>query len=186
MKNHTWDLCPLLKGRKLVWCWWVYHAKYAADGSIVRYKAHLVMKGFSQVESIEYFETFSPITKMNSIHLVLSLAASQGWTVYQMDVKSAFLHGDLHEEIYMEQPQGFVQDSSLVCQLRRSLYGLKQAPRAWYEKMDSFLLASHFTRCHSDPTVYIQRHGANLLILVLYVDDLIIIGSSSSMIQSVQ
>ena len=186
MKNHTWDLCPLLKGRKLVRCRWVYRTKYAADGSIDRYKARLVAKGFSQVEGIDYSETFAPVAKMNSIRLVLSLAASQGWTVYQMDVKSAFLHGDLHEEIYMEQPQGFVQDSSLVCHLRRSLYGLKQAPRAWYEKMDSFLLASHFTRCHYDPTVYIQHHGDDLLILVLYVDDLIITGSSSSMIQSVQ
>ena len=119
---------------------------------------------------------------MNSIHLVLSLAASQGWTIFQMDVKSAFLHGDLHEEIYMEQPHGFVQESSLVCRLWRSLYGLKQAPKAWYEKMDSFLLASQFTRCHSDPTVYIQCHGANLLILVLYICNHNIIGSLVSMI----
>jgi hypothetical protein len=81
---------------------------------------------------------------------------------------------------------GFVQDSSLVCRLRRSLYGLKQAPRAWYEKMDSFLISSRFYRCHSDPTVYTQKHGTNLLILVLYVDDLILTGSSSSMIQSIQ
>lgn len=86
----------------------------------------------------------------------------------------------------MEQPQGFVQDTSLVCRLRRSLYGLKQAPRAWYEKMDSFLFSSHFTRCHSDHTVYIQRQEGDLLILVLYVDDLILTGSSSSMIRSVQ
>ena len=99
-----------------------------------------------------------------------------------MDEKNAFLHEDLLEEIYMEQTHGFVQDSSLVCRLRRLLYGLKQGPRAWYEKMDSFLLASHFTRCHSNPTIYIQCHEANLLILVLYVDDLIITGSSSSMI----
>jgi hypothetical protein len=87
-----------------------------------------VAKGFSQVEGIDYSETFSHVSKMNSICLVLSLAASQGWSIYQMDVKSAFLHGDLQEEIYMEQPPGFVQDSSLVCRLRRSLYGLKQAP----------------------------------------------------------
>ena len=88
--------------------------KYVADGSIASYKSCLVAKGFSQVEGIDYSETFSPIAKMNSIHLVLSLAASQGWTVFQMDVKSAFLHGDLHEEIYMEQPHIFVQESSLV------------------------------------------------------------------------
>ena len=85
----------------------------------------------------------------------------------------------------MEQPPGFVQDSSLVCRFRRSLYGLKQAPQAWYEKMDNFLIASGFSRCHSDPIVYTQRKGIDLLILVLYVDDLILTGSSSSMIQSV-
>ena len=103
-----------------------------------------------------------------------------------MDLKSAFLHGDLQEEVYMEQSHSFVQDSSLVCMLRRSLYGLKQAPRAWYEKMDSFLISSGFHRCHSDPTVYTQKHGTDLLILVLYVDDLILTRSFSSMIQNVQ
>jgi hypothetical protein len=144
MKNHTWDLVSLPKGRNLVHYKWIYKTKYAADGSVDKYKARLVAKGFSQVEGIDYSETFSPISKMNSIRLVISLAASQGWSVYQMDVKSAFLHGDLDEEIYMEQPLGFVQDSSLVCRLRLSLYGLKQAPRAWYEKMDSFLIFAGF------------------------------------------
>lgn len=105
--------------------------------------------------------------------------------MFQMDVKSDFLHGDLHEEIYMEQPQGFVQESSLVYRLRCSLYGLKQATWAWYEKIDSFLLSSHFTHCHSNHIVYIQCQEGDLLILVLYVDDLIITISSSSMIQSV-
>eukprot|EP00253_Pinus_taeda_P020539 PITA_20539 len=112
---------------------------------------------------------------MNSIHLVLSLAASLKWEVHQMDFKSAFLHGDLHEEIYMEQPIGFIQtDSSLVCRLKKSLYGLKQAPRAWYAKMDSFLLESGFSRCYSDNTVYTKKVGNSLIILVLYVDDLIL------------
>ena len=110
-------------------------------------------KGFSKVEGIDYSETFAPIAKMNSIRLVLSLAASQHWLAYQMDVKSAFLHGDLQEEIYMEQPPGFVQDSSLVCRLCRSLYGLKQAPRACYKKMDNFLLSIGFAHCHSYPNV---------------------------------
>eukprot|EP00253_Pinus_taeda_P016237 PITA_16237 len=112
---------------------------------------------------------------MNSIRLGLSLAASFKWEFHQMDVKSAFLHGDLHEEIYMEQPIGFIQiDSSLVCRLKKSLYGLKQAPRAWYAKMDSFLLESGFSRCHSDNTVYTKKVGKFLIILVLYVDDLIL------------
>ena len=103
-----------------------------------------------------------------------------------MDVKSAFLNGDPHEEIYMEQPQGFVQDSSMVCRLHKSIYGLKQAPRAWYAKMDSFLLSVGFIRCHFDSNVYILRSDDAHLLLVLYVDDLIITGSTSSIIASVK
>jgi hypothetical protein len=187
MENDTWDLVPLPKGRKLIRCKWVYRTKYASDGSIERHKARLVAKGFSQVEGIDYNETFAPVAKMNSIRLVLALAASHKWEVHQMDVKSAFLHGDLKEEIYMEQPPGYVQnDSSLVCRLKKSLYGLKQAPRAWYAKMDSFLIATRFSRCHSDPNVYTKKVGSHLIILVLYVDDLILTGSDSKLLNHVK
>eukprot|EP00253_Pinus_taeda_P002954 PITA_02954 len=185
--NDTWDLVPLPKGRKLVRCKWVYRTKYGPDGKVDKHKARLVAKGFSQVEGIDYTETFSPVAKMNSIRLVLSLAASLKWEVHQMGVKSAFLHGDLHEEIYMEQPIGFIQtDSSLVCRLKKSLYGLKQAPRAWYAQMDSFLLESGFSRCYSDNTVYTKKVGNSLIILVLYVDDLILTGSDPNLINHVK
>eukprot|EP00253_Pinus_taeda_P015125 PITA_15125 len=124
---------------------------------------------------------------MNSVRLILSLAASFKWEVHQMDVKFAFLHGELHEEIYMEQPIGFIQtDSSLVCWLKKSLYGLKQAPRAWYAKMDNFLLESGFSRCHSDNIVYTKKVGKSLIILVLYVDDLILTGSDPNLINHVK
>eukprot|EP00253_Pinus_taeda_P031388 PITA_31388 len=124
---------------------------------------------------------------MNYVRLVLSLVASFKWEVHQMDVKSAFLHGDLHEEIYMEKPIGFIQtDSSLVCRLKKSLYGLKQAPRAWYAKMDSFLLESGFSMCHSDNTVYTKKEGKSLIILVLYVDDLILTGSDPNLLNHVK
>eukprot|EP00253_Pinus_taeda_P028330 PITA_28330 len=123
---------------------------------------------------------------MNSICLVLSLVASCKWEFHQMGVKFAFLHGDLHEEIYMEQPPGFIQtDSSLVCQLKKSLYGLKQAPRAWYAKMDIFLLDTGFSKCHSDNTVYNKKVGKYLIILVLYVDDLILTGIDPNLINHV-
>ena len=145
MANATWDLVPLPKGRKLVRCKWVYRTKYASDGSVERLKARLVAKGLSQVEGIEYNETFDPVAKMNFIRLVVSLASLHNWEFHLMDVKSAFLHGNLQEEIYMEQPPGCVQyKSSLVYLLKKSLYGLKQAPRAWYAKMDSFLLTLVF------------------------------------------
>ena len=133
MANDTWDLVPLPKGRKIVRCKWVYRTKYASNGSVERHKAQLVVKGFSQVERIDYNKTFAPVEKMNSIRLVLSLSTSHKWEVHQMNVKSTFLHGNLKEEIYMEQPPGYVQnDSRLVCRLKKYLYGLKQAPRAWY------------------------------------------------------
>eukprot|EP00253_Pinus_taeda_P029319 PITA_29319 len=120
---------------------------------------------------------------MNSIHLVLSLAASFKWEVHQMDVKSAFLHGDLHEEICIELPTVFIQtNSNLVCRLKKSLYGLKQVPRAWYAKKDNFLLDTGFSRCHSDNMVYTKKVGKSLIILVLYVDDIILTSSDPNLI----
>src|SRR5882757_5280586 len=165
----------------------MYRTTYASDGSVERLKARLVAKGFSQVEGIDYNETFAPVAKMNSICLILSLAALHNWEVHQMNVKSIFLHGDLQEEIYMEQPPGYVQNnSSLVCRLKKSLYSLKQAPRAWYAKMNSFLLDTGFSRCHSDPNIYTKKIGNHLFILVLYVDDLILTRSDPKLITHVK
>eukprot|EP00253_Pinus_taeda_P030504 PITA_30504 len=165
----------------------VYRTKYGPDGKVDKHKARLVAKGFSQVEGIDYTETFSLVAKMNSIRVVLSLVASFKWEVHQMDVKSAFLHGDLHEEIYMEQPVGFIQtDSSIVCRIKKSLYGLKQAPWALYAKMDSFLLESSFSRCHSNNIFYTKKVGKSLIILVLYVDDLILTGNDPNLINHVK
>jgi hypothetical protein len=123
---------------------------------------------------------------MDSIQLALDIAATRGWEFHQMDVKNAFLHGDLSEDIYMEQPQGFMQESSLVCRLKKSLYGLKQAPRSWYAKMDSYLLSQNFVHCKSDPNVDMVRTVDSLLLLVLYVDDLLIISCSTSAITVVK
>ena len=186
MENNTWDLVLLPKGRKMVRCKWIYQTKFVVDGSIDKHNAKLVAKGFSQVLGIDYTKTFALVTKMNSIHLTLAIVVAHGWVVHQVDVKSSFLNGDLHKEIYMEQPQGIVQDSTMVCKLKNSIYALKKAPRAWYAKMDSFLLLAGFTRCHSNLNVYIRQRDESHLILVLYVDDLIIIGSTSSIISSVK
>eukprot|EP00253_Pinus_taeda_P006200 PITA_06200 len=187
LENQTWDLVPLPSGRKLVRCKWVYRTKRATDGQITSLqKARLVAKGFQQVHGIDYDETFAPVEKMDSIRLTLTIAATQRWEVHKMDVKNVFLNGDLSEEIYMEQPHGFIQDSSFVCKLKISLYSLKQALRAWYAKMDSFLLSQNFERCKSDPNVYMLRTHDSLLILVLYVDDLLITSSSASAIATVK
>eukprot|EP00253_Pinus_taeda_P024127 PITA_24127 len=123
---------------------------------------------------------------MDSIRLALAIAAAQGWEVHQMDLKNAFFYGDLSEDIYMEQPHGFIQDSFLVYRLKKSLYGLKQALRAWYAKTDSFLLSQNFERCKFDANVYMLRTHDSLLILVLYVDNLLITGSFASAIAAVK
>jgi hypothetical protein len=130
-----------------------------------RYNTRLVAKGFQQIHGINYDETFALVAKMDSIHLVLSIATTKGWEVHQMDVKNDFLHDDLSEEIYMEQPFGFIQNSYLVSRMKKSLYGLKHAPRAWYEKMDSYLLSHDFVRCKSDCNVYMLRTTNSLMIL---------------------
>jgi hypothetical protein len=119
---------------------------------------------------------------MDSIRLALSIAAAKGWEVHQMDVKNSFLHSDISEEIYVEQPHGFMQDSCLVYRLKKSLYGLKQDPRALHAKIDSYLLSQNFVRCKSDLNVYMIRTNDSLLLLVLYVDDLLITGCSNSTI----
>eukprot|EP00253_Pinus_taeda_P009768 PITA_09768 len=124
-ENQTSDLVPLPSGRKLVLCKRVYKTKIVADGKITRQKVRLVAKGFQEVHVIDYDEIFAPVAKMGSIHLALAIVAARGWEVHQMDVKNVFLHEDLSEEIYMEQPYGFIQDSFLVCRVQKSLYGLK-------------------------------------------------------------
>jgi hypothetical protein len=111
-----------------------------------RHKARLVSKGFKQIHGIDYDETFSIVAKLDSIRLSLAIRASRGWKVHHMNVNNVFLHGDILEEIYMDKPPGFIQNSSLVCQIKKSLYGIKKASRAWYEKMESFLLSKFFFR----------------------------------------
>ena len=131
----------------------------AADGSNIKYKVRLVSKGFSQFQVVDCTNTFALVEKMDSIMLVLAIAASKRCEVHHMDVKSDFIHGDIHEEIYMQHPKGFIHDPSLVCRLKNSLYGLKQAPKAWYAKMDNFLLSLGFERCKFDPNVYLHHNG---------------------------
>ena len=185
-ENTTWELVSLPPGRKLAQCKWVFRTKVASDGSTYKYKASMVAKGFSQVQGVDYHETFALVAKMDSIHLVLEISAPKHWEVHHMDVNSAFLHGDIHEEIYMKQPKGYISDSALVCKLNKSLYGLKQIPREWYSKMDAFLLSQNFQRCKLDPNLYIQQFDGHFIIIVLYVDDLLITGSIVSSISSIK
>jgi len=124
--NNIWSLVPLPKGRKLISCKWVFKIKHGVHGEVERYKGRLVARGFTQTFGVDYNETFAPIAKFVSIRCILALAAIEDMEIHQMDVKTTFLNGDLEEEIYMEQPQGFTQEGEhLVCKLHKSLYGLK-------------------------------------------------------------
>ena len=160
--------------------------KFVVDGSPLKYKVIFVAKGYSQVQGIDYNDTFAPVAKMDSIRLSLAIAALKHWEVYHMNVKCAFVNGDLNGEIYMQKLEGFVSNPYLVCRLKKSLYGLKQAPRAWYAKIDRFLLSLSFVQCKSDPNVYLKLIHGYLIIIFLYVDDLLITGSSKKEIASLK
>jgi hypothetical protein len=146
MKNDVWDNVPRPEGKSVVTSKWIYKIKHAVDGSVKKYKARFVDRGISQVEGIHYEETFAPIARYTSICTIISLVASMGWRLHQMDVKQVFLNGEIEEEVYIEQPDGFVihEQKSHVCRLKKTLYGLKQAPCAWYENMDGFLVSLGF------------------------------------------
>ena len=176
-QNKTWELTALPPGRQAIGCKWVFALKLKADGSIDRHKARLVAKGFSQVEGIDFDETFAPVARLSSIRALLALGAHYDWEIHQMDVRTAFLNGDLDEEIYMAQPEGFVQrgQENLVCKLTKALYGLKQAGRQWYQKMHQALVELNFTSLDTDHCVYRLGHRSAIMFIALYVDDLVIL-----------
>ncbi|KAL0458662.1 UNVERIFIED_CONTAM: Retrovirus-related Pol polyprotein from transposon RE1 [Sesamum latifolium] len=151
-RNQTWELVPKLNDVKPISCKWVYKIKRRTDGSIERHKARLVARGFSQQYGLDYDETFSPVAKLTTVRVLLALAASKNWNLWQMDVKNAFLHGELDREIYMNQPTGFLNSDhpEYVYKLRKALYGLKQAPRAWYGKIAEFFTHGGYLMTSAD------------------------------------
>jgi hypothetical protein len=187
-KNGTWTLVDLPPGRKAVKSKWVFKRK--ADG---RLRARLVARGFTQIQGIDYDETFSPVARFESLRLLLALAALEDWEIHQMDVKSAFLNGLLEEEIYMEQPEGFVEpgQEGKVCLLAKAIYGLKQASRAWNIQFHGVLIEFGFTRTRSDAGVYVyqRRDGGDkidTIIIILYVDDITLLGNAIKDIKEIK
>ena len=179
-KNHTWDLVTLPLGQSVVGCKWIYKIKTRSDGSIERYKARLVAKGFTQEYEIDYEETFAPVTCISSICALLAIAAASKWDLFQMDVKNAFLNVDLNEEVYMQPPSGLSVESNKVCHLRHALYGLKQAPRAWFAKFSSTIFCLGYTASPYDSALFLRCTNKGTILLLLYVDDMIIIGDDLS------
>jgi hypothetical protein len=185
-RNKTWHLVPPDKNRNLIDCKWVYKIKRHPDGSIDRYKARLVAKGFKQRYGIDYDDTFSPVVKFATIRLVLSIAVSKGWSLRQLDVQNAFLHGVLEEEVFMKQPPGFEDPvvPSYHCKLDKALYGLKQAPRAWYSRLSMKLQALGFIPSPADISLFIFHRGSITIYVLVYVDDIIVTSSSPQAIDA--
>ena len=150
---------------------WVYKIKRRADGSVERYKARMVAQGFIQEEGIDYSETFSPVIKPTIIWLVLIIAISNGWLIHQLDVHNAFLNGILQEEVYINQPRGFVHSDfpTHVCHFYKSFYGLKQAPRPWYMQLSDFLLSIGFQASKADTSLFILSYSGALFYLLVYI-----------------
>lgn len=186
-QNQTWDLVPCPNNHNIVGCKWVYKVKRKADGTIERFKARLVAKGYTQEEGLDYTETFSPVVKPVTIRTLLSLAISKGWSLRQLDVNNAFLHGNLEEVVYMAQPPGFVNPDlpTHVCRLKKALYGLKQAPRAWFHRLRDFLISHGFTCSQSDSSLFLKRSSHEAVYLLVYVDDIIITGTSPTLIDHI-
>lgn len=181
--THTWDLVPLPTGKHPISCKWVYKIKTLADGTIDRYKARLVARGFLQQHGIDYDETFAPVAKMTTVRTLLAVASVRSWSISQMDVKNAFLHGDLAEDVYMTPPLGLPHSPGQVCHLRKALYGLKQAPRAWFSRFTTAIHAAGFSTSSYDSALFTHPSGT---LLLLYVDDILITGDDSEHIMQVK
>ncbi|WVZ74832.1 hypothetical protein U9M48_022958 [Paspalum notatum var. saurae] len=185
--NDTWQLVPRPAGANIVTGKWIFCHKYKDDGSLERYKARWVVRGFTQRAGIDYGETYCPVVKSATVRTVLTLAASHEWPVHQLDVNNAFLHGVLDEQIFAKQPAGFIDSAHAdhVCRLSKSLYGLKLAPRAWYTRFASFLGNIGFRPTKSDNSLFVLRQGNDSVYLLLYVDDIVLTASSSTLLRRV-
>lgn len=186
--NQVWELVEPPKGVKPIGCKWVYKRKRGADGKVETFKARLVAKGYTQKEGIDYEETFSPVAMLKSIRILLSIAAHFDYEIWQMDVKTAFLNGSLEENIYMKQPEGFIAKGQehLVCKLKRSIYGLKQASRSWNIRFDEVIQSYGFDQCPDESCVYKKCDGNVVVFLVLYVDDILLIGNNVKVLSDIR
>lgn len=183
IENETWEVVYLPRGCKALSGRWVLKRKLASDGSVARHKARFVVRGFEQVHGIDFDETFASVVKPPSYKLFFALAAQLNWHCHQMDVKTAFLYGDIDEDIYVQPPDGYPESQGRVLKLKKSLYGLKQAPRQWYAKLKDFLESISWRVSDNDPSVFLNDQG---LYMTVYVDDINIFGSDLTAIEQVK
>lgn len=184
-KNETWVLTDLLPGEKTIGVKWIYKTKLKENGEIDKHKARLVAKGYMQEYGVDYAEVFAPVARLDTVRLVISLAAQNSWPIYQLDVKSAFLHVELNEKVFIDQPSGYVQkgNEDKVYMLKKALYGLKQATRAWYNRIDAYFSKIGLEKCPHEHSLFVKsRERGKLLIVCLYVDDLIFTGNDEAML----
>lgn len=178
-QNGTWTITDLPACKSPIGCKWVYKIRYKYDGSIERFKVRLVAKGYTQVEGMDYFETFSPVAKVTTIRLLLALASTQKWHLHQLDVHNAFSHGNLEEEIYMQLPPGLsTQNPNQVCRLLKSIYGLKQSSRQWYACLSNALISKGFSQSASNSSLFTKHTNSFFTAILVYVDDLIVTGNN--------
>lgn len=182
-KNNTWELVPKPENQPIVGCRWVYTVKLRPDGSLDRCKARLVAQGYKQKYGIDYGETFAPVAKMTTVRTLIAVSAVRNWDIYQMDVKNAFLNGDLSETVYMRPPPGYSILPNMVCKLRKALYGLKQAPRAWFSKLKAVLQKAGYSQSHNDYSLFISNTSQGTVFALIYVDDILITGDNQQGIQ---
>ena len=185
-KNHTLDLVTLPSRKSMVGCKWIYKIKTHSDGSIERYKTHLVAKCFTQEYGIDYEETFAQVTCISSVRILLTIVAASKWNLFQMDVKNAFLNGDLSKEFYMQPPPSLSIESNKVYHLQRAFHGLKQAPQDWFVKFSSTISRLAYMANHYDSTLFLHSTDKDTILLLLYVDDMIITGDDLSGIQELK
>ncbi|CAM8994049.1 unnamed protein product [Rhodiola kirilowii] len=185
-RNKVWRLVPRPEKRKVIGTRWILKNKLNPKGEVVRNKARLVVKGYSQQEGIDYEETFAPVARLEAIRLLIAYSVQFGFKLHQMDVKTAFLNGYLKEEIFVEQPPGFEDPDrqDWVYVLDKAVYGLKQAPRAWYERLSEYLLAHGYERGKVDKTLFVLRTNKHLLIVQVYVDDIVFGSTSDELVKS--
>ncbi|KAK2456975.1 putative mitochondrial protein [Trifolium repens] len=184
-RSEVWDLVPRPEDVNIIGTKWVYKNKSDENGTVTRNKARLVAQGYTQIEGLDFDETFAPVARLESIRLLLGVACILKFKLYQMDVKSAFLNGYLQEEVYVEQPKGFVdpEHPNYVYKLKKALYGLKQAPRAWYERLTQFLEEQGYRKGGSDKTLFVKQEKGKFIIAQIYVDDIVFGGMSNAMVQ---